>query len=43
MRKIILNMKQAGMDLATIAKTAGLPEKRGRGAIEMNYSLEGSR
>ena len=27
MRKIILNMKQAGMDLATIAKTAGLPEK----------------
>ena len=26
-RKIILNMKQAGMDLATIAKTAGLPEK----------------
>ena len=27
MRKIILNMKQAGVDLATIAKTAGLPEK----------------
>lgn len=27
MRKIIRNMKQAGMDLATIAKTAGLPEE----------------
>lgn len=43
MRKIILNMKQAGMDLATIAKTGRTAGKRGGGAIEMNYSLEGSR
>ncbi|MBP3519161.1 MAG: hypothetical protein J6K31_12340 [Parabacteroides sp.] len=27
MRKIVYNMKQAGMDLATIAKTAGLLEQ----------------
>ena len=42
MRKIILNMKQAGRSCHH-RQNCGTAGKRGRGAIEMNYSLEGSR